>query len=135
MAFKPTTYIKQSESYILALVEAEGAESEKVIFNVDELTGAIPDKEKELEITGIQWNSPSASTSIQFKWEHSSPSSSNADGITVYGNGKLGYDSFQGFKLVKPNEDYTGSITCTTSGACNFIIRILKVKGFEGGEI
>lgn len=132
-SFEPT-YIKQSESYILALVEAEGAESEKVIFNVDDLTGAIPGEEKLLEITGIQWNSPSASTSIQFKWDVDADT--NSDCITVYGNGKLGYDSFQGFKLVNPKDTgFTGSITCSTSGACNFIIRILKVKGFEGGEI
>lgn len=131
MAFK-TTYIKQSESYILALVEATGAENETTIFDVDTLTDAIGSEEKLLEITGIQWNSPSSSTSIIFKWD----ADVNSDCITVYGNGKLGYDSFQGFKLVNPKEaGYTGSITCSTSGACNFIIRILKVKGFQGRDL
>lgn len=131
MAFK-TTYIKQSESYILALVEATGTENETTIFDVDTLTDAIGSEEKLLEITGIQWNSPSSSTSIIFKWD----ADVNSDCITVYGNGKLGYDSFQGFKLVNPKEaGYTGSITCSTSGACNFIIRILKVKGFQGRDL
>ena len=110
------------------LLKVSSAVNEEPIFTMDNLKYAVDGLTKEIEITGIQWNSHSSSNEIKLSWE----STNKEEAITVYGNGKYGFDSFQGFKIRNPMESgATGNLLLSAGSKCNIILRISKSKGFR----